>query len=136
MQDTTFIRKDFYVDPPTAGASKKDWDAWIKRDNRKAAAHKAQVTKAQKHCDIPQEFQSTSMSKVNGVWTQSMAIGFTGSGEDNTLAGEVVVEAQQEHHIALVGMEHNRHKRGGSRAGKSARRRKNRRLRVLQGGKK
>lgn len=127
--DNTFIRESFYLDPPKEGSSEKEWKDWINKDNRKAAAAKAKHTKSIQHEDVPEEFQQSSILKSNGVWRQSTAIGFGGSFEEGEGRLERPVEADQEKVISIYRMENGRHKRGGTREGKSARRRANRRKR-------
>lgn len=131
--DSTFVRQDFYIDPPSADADPKEWAEWLKRDNRKAAAAKAAHTKSLEYADTPEEFQSGSMRKVGGVWRQSVAVGFNGSAEEGTCTVEPVMEATQEKATILSAMEENRNKRGGSKSGKSARRHKNRKRRKKKG---
>lgn len=120
-----FIRRSFYIDPPAADASPKEWHEWQKQDDKKAAAHKRAVTMSQEHAETPEELQATAMRKVGGVWKQAPATGIKGN-EDEGYQVEPSEKAKQEHHIALIDMESTRNKRGGSRVGKSARRRKNR----------
>jgi hypothetical protein len=126
--DSSFVGKDFYVNPPETN-NPEDWDAWLKADASKARQAKAAYTRSQKHSDRPAQYQERTLRKVNGKWSQGTLTSFQGSAEDNTLALEAGMEADQEHHLALVNMELTRHKRGGSRKGKSARRRANRKAR-------
>lgn len=129
MEDMGFIRQDFYIEPPKAGASTQEWNEWIKRDNRKAAAAKAQHTKSLDFHDRPEEFAESTTRKVNGRWVQTTAIGFVGDAEEGTCEAEAIVDAKQEHHLSLVRMEATRHTRGNKSKGKSARRRKNKKRR-------
>lgn len=131
--ETTFVRKDFYIQPPAKDAPPEEWAEWLKKDTRKAAAHKAAYTKSLEHADIPEEFQASTMRKVGGVWRQSTAIGFVGDVEDDTCSAEPMVEAGQDRKVILSDMETTRNKRGGTRKGKSARRHKNKKRR--KGGK-
>ena len=129
--DNTFIRKDFYIQPPAKDATPAEWAEWMKRDDRKAAAHKAQVTKSLEHADTPDDLQESNMRKVGGVWKQVLAIGISGGDEDNGYTAEPMVQDQQETHIALVNMEQHRNKRGGNnRKGRNARKRANRKKAV------
>ena len=129
MQEMTFVRKDFYIDPPTRNASVEEWNTWIKADSRKASAAKAQFTKSLDFAEVPEEFQEGSVRKVNGRWQQVAAVGFSGDVEEGTCTVEPIVESVQEQQIILARMEKNRNVRGGSRAGKSARRRANKKKR-------
>lgn len=128
--DSTFIRKSFYIQPPSKDASAEEWAKWIKKDNRRAAAHKAQVTKSLAHADTPEEYAAGTTRKVNGVWKQVPNVGFSGgNGEDEPGEAQPVEEATQERTAIVVRMEEYRHKRGGSRKGKSARRHRNKKRR-------
>lgn len=127
MESQGFVRKDFYLEPPSAGASAEEWNQWITADNNKARAAKAQHTKSLEFHEAPEEFAESTTRKVNGVWQQSTAIGFVGDGE--TCEAEAAVDAKQEFHLAVVRMEETRHTRGSKSKGKSARRRANRKKR-------
>lgn len=128
--DSTFVRKDFYIDPPAENADPKEWEEWLKKDQRKASAAKAAYTKSLEHSETPEEFQSSSMRKVGGVWKQSIAVGFSGDAEsENGCTVEPIVDSKQEQLAILARMEQNRNKRGGKKKGKSARRHKNRKRR-------
>lgn len=128
--DATFVRKDFYSEPPASGAGVEEWTNWAAKDDRKAAAAKAQYTKSFNQQECPSWLVGeTVVTKQNGVHTQSTLVGFTGSADAGDCQAEVAVQPGQEHHIALVDMEAHRNRRGGSKSGKSARRRKNRKLR-------
>lgn len=102
--DNTFVRKDFYVDPPKAGASPEEWNTWLKKDKVAAAAAKRAFTKSQVHCDLPDSAQGTSIRKVGGVWKQSTAIGIVGGGEEGEGHLEPVVNANQEREYILARM--------------------------------
>lgn len=126
--DSTFVRKDFYVTPPAADASPEEWEQWIKRDDRKARAHKAAYTKSFEQLEAPESLQSVTR-KIGGVHRQVSPIAFVG-GEEGSHDTDLFVEAQQDTHIALIGMEQNRNRRGpGSRKGKSSRRHRNKKKR-------
>lgn len=127
--DSTFVRQDFYIQPPEKDAPAKEWAEWMRKDSRKAAAHKAAYTRSLDHAETPEEFQSGSMRKVGGVWRQAVAIGFVGDVEEGTCTVEPIVESTQEQSAILARMEQSRNKRGGSKKGKSARRHKNRKRR-------
>jgi hypothetical protein len=128
--DSTFVRKDFYIEPPKEDASPKEWAEWLKKDNRKAAAHKAAHTRTLEHAEAPEGMQAVGMRKVGGVWRQAVAVGFSGDAEsENGCTVEPIVESTQEQAAILHRMEQNRNVRGGKREGKSARRHKNKKRR-------
>lgn len=111
MQDT-FEDKMFFVEPPEENANPEEWAEWLEKDKRQRSAAKAVFTRSLDQVDVPEEFQAMGMAKVNGVWVQSMPMGFSGSAEDESLAGEVVVESHTEEIIALTRMEAQRNRRG------------------------
>ena len=116
---------EFLVQPPSADATVQEWEAWLKKEQRVESARKAAHTRTQAHTDIPEQYQATGMRKVGGCWTQALSLGFSGSADDDTLQGEVVVEANQDYDLALADMESKRNKRGkGRKKGDSQRRRK------------
>lgn len=128
--DATFVRQDFYIEPPAQDASPEEWAEWARKDDRKAAAAKAQYTKSFQQQEVPTWLAGESVViKQNGVHKQTSLVGFTGDAEEGTCQAEAAGPAKQEHHIALVSMEAERNKRGGIRKGKSARRRKNKKRR-------
>jgi hypothetical protein len=142
MEDNTFIRKDFYIQPPDKGASKEEWNDWLERDARKASAAKAQHTKAQQHTQLPtwlgnsESWQSGGTIDAigpGGVHTQGTLVGFTGDPEQGTCQVERVCprpspEAMVDIKASLTHFAERVNLRGNdSRKGKSARRRKNRR---------
>jgi hypothetical protein len=129
--ENCFVRKDFYIDPPSKDSSKEDWAKWIKKDDRKARAHKALYTRSFKQEDAPDEYQAHTQRKIGGVWRQTSAIGFTGGDEEHSNV-EPIVESDQEKLAILRRMEEHRNVRGGSKKGKSARRRANRKARKGQ----
>lgn len=88
----TFVRKDFYVQPPTKTATKEEWQQWIKADSFKARAAKAQYTKNQARETI--ELPETVTRKVNGKWVQTGLIGFIGEGEDKYSLEPIQEETQ------------------------------------------
>lgn len=132
---TSFVRKEFYLDPPAEGASEKEWQEWIRKDDAKARAAKAAHTKATQHEDMPDHLVPTAMVRgPGGVWQQAYGVGFTGSAEDGTLQGEVIDHTKDTEVSAMAAqMESRRHKRGGSRAGKAARQRRRRARRKAKG---
>jgi len=117
---------DFYIQPPSKGASVAEWQEWMEAEKRKAAAVKAAATRALEYVDTPDELQATETRRVGGRWVQALAMGFSGSSDEGTLAGEVLVDADQDRQVVWADMESKRCKRGrNNRAGMSARRRKN-----------
>jgi|GEM_PF-5217075 len=126
IQDTSFVAKEFYVEPPTAGSSADTWRKWLKDDHSQRKAARARFTRSLSQASAPINEDTIGAYKQNGVYRQGAALGFQGSAEDNSLTLEASVEASQEYHIALVNMESTRHRRGGTRKGKTSRRRKNR----------
>ena len=137
MEDTNcFVRKDFYIDPPAKNASPEEWQAWLQADKRKAAAAKAQYTKSFEQVTEAPEWLAGNADMVtvkrDGVHTQGTIVGFTGSAEEGTLQVERVCpkplpDSLIELKSKVLDLELTRHKRGGNRNGKSARRRKNKR---------
>lgn len=136
----TFIRKDFYSEPPARDATPEEWNTWIARDTRQAAAAKAVHTKSLEHTDTPTwlvadaPWQSGGLTsvKAGGITRQSQAVGFIGSPEEGTVQVERIDTAPGpdiliDIRAAVETAEAARHKRGGRRRGKSARRRANRR---------
>jgi len=126
--DSTFVRKDFYIQPPEKDATPEEWAKWLKKDNRKAAAHKAAHTRSLVHEEVPEEYQAGTTRKINGVWKQVPAVGFSGDGEENVQV-QPIVEDTQEQVAILKRMEQYRNIRGGTRKGKSARRHANKKRR-------
>jgi len=125
----TFVRKDFYVSPPAKNATVGEWNEWMREDDAKARAHKAQCTKSQRHVDLPKNMQERTMRKVGGRWRQTTAIGIVGDERSCTL--EPMVEANQEAEVIRARLE----KEGGRRrkkGGSSARKNRARRLRRLR----
>jgi hypothetical protein len=127
--ESTFVRKDFYVAPPSENAAPSEWARWLKADRLKAAAAKRAWTKAQKPAALEDRPDTAAaMVKRHGRWVQSVAIGFAGDFESGNGSLEPMVEAEQDNVVQLGRMELTRNKRGGSNTlkGKSARRRANR----------
>jgi hypothetical protein len=131
----SFIEKDFYHEPPKPDAKPEEWETWLGREKKARAAHKAQYTKAQEIDTEAYEsmFPQTGMPlKINGVYKQQGAfIGFAGNKETNTLSIEMVQRETQEHELTLRNMEQNRNQRGNKSRAKEARRRANRKARLL-----
>jgi hypothetical protein len=97
--DNTFVRKDFYVEPPAKDAPVEEWNNWLKKDNAKARAAKATFTKSQTQAELPEFAQGVSVRKVGGVYRQSTAIGFVGEGENNGHLEPVVAPSQERDYI-------------------------------------
>ena len=120
-----FIPKDFYIEPPQPNATEDEWKKWLRKETRKQAAHKAAHTRSIAQQDAPDSFFG-SVKKVHGVWKQSASFGYAdGTSEDSEIVS--TEDGSQEKDMILVDMELNRHKRGGSKKGKGARRRRNKR---------
>jgi hypothetical protein len=136
--DNTFVPKPFYIEPPAKDATVEEWNAWLERDKRKAAAAKAAHTRSLEQAEVPtwlgnsEVWQSGGMTDrvVGGVHTQDELVGFTGDVEEGTCTPEAVCpmpgpEALVDIKAAFLDVASRDHKRAGSRKGKSARRRKN-----------
>lgn len=100
--DSTFVRKDFYIDPPAKDATSDEWQKWLKKDNAKAAAAKRAHTKSLAHADLPDFAQGQTMRKINGVWKATTAIGFVGDAETGHV--EPIVPENQERDYILARM--------------------------------
>jgi len=93
---TTFVRKDFYVEPPKEGSSIANWNKWLVKDEKAAIVAKRQFTRSLVPCDLPESAQESSLRRINGVWKQTTSIGLSGSISDGTATLEPIVEATQE----------------------------------------
>ena len=122
-----FVEKEFYVEPPKAGSPVEEWTAWMEKDRKRRAVEKRKHTMSLQHADTPEEMQESTMRKVGGVWKQTVCLGI--SGEEGDYTFEPSEEAKQDSNVILIDFERNRNKRGGSKKGKSARRRANRKKR-------
>ena len=129
VADGSFVPAAFYVEPPQ-NASPEDWKAWLKADEAKARAAKAAHTRATKHSPIPDNLAEKVMVKVHGKWTQGLNIAI--AGEEGNTHGEVAVPSTQEQSVVAKDLEARRHKRGGSKAGRSKRRRANKKARGIK----
>lgn len=124
---SSFVRKDFYINPPDDNATEQEWREWMRRDDAKARADKARHTKSLEQQDIPDHLVPCGTVKIGGVHRQMLAVGMSGNAEDNDMSFELIDHTKDTEVSAMAAqMEHNRNKRGGRRTGKSARRRKNR----------
>jgi hypothetical protein len=135
VQESNFVRKDFYIDPPEKGAATEVWAEWMKQEELRARVEKARHTRSFKHCETPDEFQPKVFSKQGGVYRQSALVGLTGTAENFSF--DVGVEAGQEKAVVFSNMDANRNKRGSKGSGKKAKRNKRaaRFLRMVKGGK-
>lgn len=126
--DTTFVRKDFYISPPNQDASEREWNEWLRADNRRASVEKARHTRKMQQSDLPDEYQGNSMRRVDGVWRQTTAVGLSGD-FDSSNGGtmEPTVEPEQERLLHLNRLAGNTRKRGVSTKGRSAARHRKRR---------
>jgi len=138
-EESTFVRKDFYIDPPGKDAKPAEWVKWLEADTKKASAAKAAHTKTLKHAPVPtwlgneeawQAGGSTDVSTGDGVHRQGNMVGFTGDAEEGTCQAERVdpmplPDAMVDIKAALQEIALRTNQRGGSRKGKSARRHKN-----------
>jgi len=126
----TFVRKDFYLQPPGKGASAEEWKDWLRKDNNKARGAKAAFTRRQQaqECDDPR-LNRVGMVKLGGVWRQSAML-FSGSAEEGTVEREVAVEAHQEQEVVRLQREvEQNHRRGNTRKSRSRNRRAKRNAR-------
>jgi len=129
-QSTTFVGRDFYVQPPSSNASAKEWDEWMRKDRRKRAGAKAAFTRGQKQVDLELD---QKVFKHEGVWRSQTPIGFSGS-EETGFSVEPIQESNQEKLADRDKLLAEPKRKSGSRSKhKSARRRANRRARKQQG---
>ena len=94
VQESSFVRKDFYLEPPGKGASPEVWKAWLEADRQAAIQAKRAHTKSLAHADIPEAFQAKVLSKVGGVYRQSAMVGLVGDGDSTRI--EAAVDADQD----------------------------------------
>jgi hypothetical protein len=91
--DKCYVRKSFYLTPPTMNAPEAEWQDWLKKDNRAAQTAKAKHTRSLKGSSETNIDYSTR--KVQGVWKSVPILGFVGEGDQNGHV-EPVFEATQE----------------------------------------
>ncbi len=103
--EASFVRKEFYLEPPEKGASPEAWKLWLEADRQAAIAAKRAFTKAQKHGELPETARPTRMTKIGGVWRQTALVGLTGDAETDSLALEPGIEADQERKMILARQE-------------------------------
>lgn len=94
VQETSFVRKDFYLEPPGKGASPEAWQAWLEADRQAAIQAKRAHTKGLKHGEIPESLQPKVLSKINGVYRQSAMVGLVGEGDSTRI--EAAIDADQD----------------------------------------
>ena len=75
MDSSTFIRRDFYLEPPGKNATPEQWQEWLKKDALKARGAKSAFTRAQKaqECDDPR-LNTMGVVKIGGVYRQTPAV--------------------------------------------------------------
>jgi len=113
---TTFVPKDFYVQPPPKDADPEVWNLWLQMDEAERTKHKRAFTKAlnkaQQEQSIPDIYKAPATAqKINGIWRQSTTA-FSGSVDDETVEKILTTEATQDRHYQPRGT---RGKRKGNR---------------------
>ena len=132
--ENTFVRKDFYTEPPDRNANPEEWTKWAEQDDRQARADKARFTRLQNKTTQAGELPESSTVKIGGVWRQAVAFGFSGSVDEGTLTREVLVEASQEQDVEQVKQSLEVfHRRAGKRRNRNKARRANKRLAKREG---
>ena len=97
MSSGTFVRRGFYMNPPSANASADDWFTWSEADEKAARVEKAKFTRQRnRHTANVDTLSAFGVRKVNGVYKQVPAVGFTGSVEGHNIQIEPAIEATQE----------------------------------------
>jgi len=99
--EASFVRREYYVEPPAKGASVEAWQAWQKADRQAAINARRAFTRAQHHAEIPEFLAPKVVSKVGGVYRQSALVGFVGNAESGGAQAEVAVEATQDRSVIL-----------------------------------
>ena len=99
----SFIRRDFYVSPPSTMATPKEWNTWLEKDRKAAIQARRTFTKSLPACELPANTQGLTSRKVGGVWRQSSNIGYTGDAETGGHL-EPMVEATQERSVDVARM--------------------------------
>lgn len=92
----SFVRRSFYVAPPSAQASEEEWEQWMEADNKAARIAKSRFTREHnKSHDIDVDaLPETSTRKIQGTYRQTTTLGL---GDDGHL--EPIEEAKQEVNI-------------------------------------
>jgi hypothetical protein len=110
----SFVRSSFYVQPPTNQASVKDWENWLTQDHKAAVQAKRAFTRSLKdrsYDDLP----AMNTAKVNGVYKQVSAVGFSDGGIDQ------IVQATQELDVEALEARANKIRSRKSKPSKSKR---------------
>jgi len=81
MDHCSFIRKSFYINPPTKNSSAEDWANWVEADEREARKAKSRFTRSRNKAEDVAELPHYSTRKVDGAYKQVVSIGFSGEGE-------------------------------------------------------
>ena len=109
----TFIREQFYIEPPAADATQEEWAAWIASDDRKAAAAKGAHTKAQEAgtgTELPAYLTVGAFAvKREGVHRQEYTA-WEGDASVGDASRVAIVQASQDRHFQARG------KRAGTKA--------------------
>lgn len=95
LVDSSFVRKDFYLEPPAKDATVEVWNEWLRKDRAAAIAAKRAHTKTLAHSEIPETMRASVVVKIGGVYKQTAMIGLVSEGEDRTRL-EAAVEADQD----------------------------------------
>lgn len=117
---------EILITPPSPQDSPAIWAQWLAKNERKASAAKAAVTRKLEYVELDTVQETV---KIGGQYVQASRVGLGGDWSEGQGTLEPVVDAPQDKDAALSDMERCRNKRGGSRKGKSARRRRNRKAR-------
>lgn len=123
--DGSFVRAEFYHEPPTSGSSPEVWASWLEADDKAASAAKRKHTMSLKREEIPEFLQPKVVAKVGGVYRQSAMVGFVG--EEGESQAEAAVEASQERDLTVARFSHGGRGSNGSKRASGAQRRKARR---------
>lgn len=118
MQD--FQEKDFYTEPPARDADPQQWVDWMETEKHQRAAHKRSYTMSFDHAEVPEQAQESTLRKVAGRWSQSVAVGISGS-ETDGYSLEPVSPENQNREIILATWQKNR--RGTKSKARNQRRR-------------
>lgn len=92
----TFVRKDFYIQPPEKNSAPEEWKKWLEKDKREAIKARREFNKTMIQCDAPEMFQENTVRKVNGVWRSATSVGVVGSVEGGDAHLEPTIDATQE----------------------------------------
>ena len=127
--ESTFVRKSFYIQPPDENASLDDWKAWQIQDDKKASVEKRKHTMAQTPSDQPEDFQDTTMRKINGVWRMAPSVGLVGNAEEGSCRAEPITGPSPQAKIIILA-DWKEHKRGTRSKGRNARKARARKARA------